>query len=135
MPGLHLIRAPYDLFVWDFPYVQSYVALGYGACVNIVYEHHVICSTGFLRRSGYVRRPHGDRTEIVLSPQPPPEPVPLTYGGRAELVRCACDRRVVLASVYQTGSTSHVIYVECYGAIAYNKCLKFTSEFIGIYTF
>ena len=44
MPGLHLPRAPYDNFVYDFPYDISDIveATGYDVCVYITYDDRTI---------------------------------------------------------------------------------------------
>ena len=44
MPGLHLPRAPYDNFVYDFPYDISDIveATGYDVCVYITYDDRAI---------------------------------------------------------------------------------------------
>ena len=114
MSRLQFDSGPYDLFVCDFLYVPSYVASGYGACVYIVYEHRVISSTGFRRRSGYVRRLRGNRAVSAASAR----------ARAAYIWRPRRDGKVPMRSpcslpfVYQNGSTSHVIYLECYGANA-----------------
>ena len=44
MPGLHLPRAPCDIFVYDFPYEFSgiVVGTGYDVCVYIIFDKRAI---------------------------------------------------------------------------------------------
>ena len=91
MPGLHLPRTPYDLFVYDFPYDFSGIVGGYSVCVYI----HAMCD--FLYRllamnwGKAVWRPRGDGTKIVQSSHRNcTEPV-ASVQGSTEIVRWLCS--------------------------------------------
>ena len=75
MPGLHLTRVPYDLFVCDFPYVPSYVASGYSVFYGLSatkwvrtetarrsYRNRAVSAASARARAAYVWRLRGDGT-------------------------------------------------------------------------
>ena len=75
MPGLHLPRAPYDNFVYDFPYDISDIveATGYDVCVYITYDDRTIfvlfIQEQYLSHLKVTARPpYGRRTTVVRLP-------------------------------------------------------------------
>ena len=96
MPGLHLLRTPYDLFVCDFPYDFSDIVGGYGVCISLYTNNVRFLAQAFSDGLGQnymetVRRSYGNRAVIVQSQHLPhgnrTEPVRLPCGVRAETVR------------------------------------------------
>ena len=101
MPGLHLPRMPYDLFVYDFPYDFSGIVGGYGLRRMCLHCIRATCDFLYGPSATDRRKPYWNRA-LSCIPQPlhgnRTEPVRLPYGGRAQMVRWLCDYRVVLGT-------------------------------------
>ncbi len=106
MHGLHFLRAPYDNFVYDFPYDISDIveATGYDVCVYITYDDRTIfvlfIQEQYLSHLNVTARPpYGRRTAVVRLP----------WGESAistDIARAPCGNRTMAVRVTNKSTIS-----------------------------